>query len=250
MSTGFRMSTGFKVFRVLGPRSLLLLALSVPAAFANTSLIWNLNIDGSSGGTTTGSNTVGTVTVTDLGSGLLGFDVSLGLVNGTQVYFQSASNAQHSSFAYNLAKGSTVSATSVVSNTSYWTPFQPAKDQNFGQFTNGLNCAGSNGGGNGPCGSSRTTLFTDLSFTISGTNLNLANFALSSGGGQSALFAADISYKGLTGSIGATGSGVSINPLSLPEAGMVDFLAFDLAVAAIVGVFYSLRRKRGASVEV
>jgi hypothetical protein len=247
------MLKGLGVFGISGPGLLLLSALTVPGAFADTTAVFDLNVDGSGGSLGVGSSTVGTVTIDDNGAGTLDFTVALLKVSGTQVYFQTDSSGdQHSSFAYNLNNITLSAGSPSVSSPGSWTAVAPAEDQSFGQFTNGIDCAldgTKSAEGAKVCTDGAKNGLTSLSFTISGTGLSLGSFTDSTKpGGGGALFAADISINGNTGADGATVetscTGPGCKVVNTPEASTVEFLASDFGLIALAGAFF-VRRRRG-----
>jgi hypothetical protein len=227
------MSDGLRFLRVLVPGLILAFATS---AFADTAT-FILNNDGTS--SIGGNVEYGKVQITSVGSHELDFSVSL----DSGIFFSNTGG--HTSFAYNLATG--LSVTSTINITpSYFGVTSPDPDPSFGGFTNGLKCDATQ---------AKCLADSDqtLSFDITGTGFNVnsvvSDFKLTKSSGG-AFFAADIIDKNVnghpTGAVGANAVCTNCNVTNMPEARTVELLASDVGLIGVVGAFY-LRRKRGVS---
>jgi hypothetical protein len=174
--------------------------LGVSSASAVTSETFNFTSDHCTGGCLTGQTSGGTVTVTDLGGGVLNFSISL--ANGNQF----VNTGFDASFGFNTTGVTSVTYSAIVpAGTTAPGFFIPPPGTNpqaqgslhmdgLGFFTFGLEGAGT--GGSQPDGSS-------LTFTVTGAGLTLASLTPND---QGQIFGADIisGTTGLTGGIDAS----------------------------------------------
>jgi hypothetical protein len=166
------------------------LALTAGLASAASATVYNLNVDGSSGGSFPGS--AGTVTVTSAANGGLTFDVSL--ISPDTFH----SNGGHTSFAFTLngdASGVALSGLT-TNNSATWSGLGgPGSfpDPSIGSFEYGLDCSS--------CSPPDPSYATTLHFTVTATDHSTLSLVDVGNG----VFGAANLRNGTTGNTGAVG---------------------------------------------
>lgn len=206
---------------------LFLLTVGAPRASADT-LTYQLTSDHCTNSCGPAGTVFGTITLTDVSSGVV--QVTISLNDGSQLIDVGGSKGLGAAIGWNLIGNPTITLTS-ISNTNFSLESQNAGAihvDGFGTFEYGLQCLICTGASN-PQGST-------LSFTLSdGSGFSTASFnELSTGGSPSAFFAVDIisGINGNTGPVDASGQP------TVPDGGMT----LMLLGGALVGL-ETVRRK-------
>ena len=198
---------------------LFLLTLGAQHASANV-VTFQLTSDHCTGGCLGTATSAGTITITDVSSGVVSVDVTLG--SG----FKFVNGGFDTGFGFNLNGDPTITFSGVSSG---FTPNANPESagslhmDGTGFFEYGVNCTGCGSGGSSP-------LAGPLDFTITGSGLSTSKFEQNANG---QFFAVDIIGNGNTGGVDA-----STGTNTVPDGGMT----LTLLGGALVGL-ESLRRK-------
>jgi hypothetical protein len=198
----------------------------VPSAQADT-ITYQITSDHCTGGCLTGQSSGGTVSITDISSGVV--QVTATLANGNKF----VNTGIDAAIGFDLSSGPTITYSSL---TTGFTPFagnnptgpQSVHQDGVGNFQYGVVCTGCGNGGSSP-------LAGPLVFDVSGTGVSTASF-ISNG---TAVFALDI-ISGTTGKTGAVDASVTAVPVPLAGAGLPGLVAACGALLAFA------RRRRAA----
>jgi hypothetical protein len=205
---------------------------SASAVPIGTSEVFNLGSDHCSAGQgciADGDTSAGTVTVTELGSGSLSFEITL---DADTHFINAGFNA---TIAFSLDPAVTITYSNLSTGFSVVNPTSPGgltqdpQDpaihmDGTGDFLYGVVCStGCPGGGASHPYSSQT-----VEFTITGSGLTLDSLTQSTGN-SSQFFAIDvIGAGGATGAIDASGPPTVVPPQEIPEPGVLALLGMGL----------------------
>jgi hypothetical protein len=212
---------------------------------AKADLIFDLTSDHCTGGCLQGAPNAGTITVSDLGGGTLGFTVEMadgfGIIN----------TGLEASIGFNLVGIPTITYSAITPSASFEVvngtgsgnltqATQNLHMDGTGFFTNGLDCIVHTPPGSTPCGpGSSVPFFGTVTFDITASGLTLASLGQNADG---QFFAVDVTHTvngvTFTGAVDA-----SVERGGVPEPGSLMILGTTLAG----GSLFLRRRRRGAN---
>jgi len=193
---------------IVGAAALFAASLVAPNAGLANTITFQLTSDHCTGGCLgTGVTSLGTVTITDVSSGVVQVTVAL---SGAQF----VSTGFDTDFGFNLTGNPSITFSSVTSGFTPNANPQTAGSLHMdgtGFFEYGVQCTGCGSGGSGP-------LPGPLSFTITGTGLSTASFEQNAAG---QFFAADLLANGNTGAVDASLAAVPAPVLGAGLPGLI-----------------------------
>jgi len=210
---------------VFGALSVFVLSLGVGSASAST-ITFDLTSDHCSGGTgcVPDGTSAGLVTITDVSSGVVSVNVTLGSA------FQFVSTGFETDFGFNLSGDPMITFSSVSAGFTPNANPETAGSLHMdgtGFFEYGVNCTACGSGGSNP-------QTGPLSFTITGTGLSTSSFQVNDLGQY---FAVDLLGQGRTGAVDASTPNTSV-----PDGGST----VTLLGSALLGLGI-LRRRFGTA---